>query len=658
MGNDTVNMFVYGSLRDPSIFKSVCGLSFSLHPLGPRKNVLAAELALLGGYRRVSPDNVYYYAVRNQATKIEGVVIHDIPAEALAEIDKYEGKLYYRETVTVATGGGTVEAEAYLVSQRAMRMQFGDRFHVNLIHELWLRKRIERFLKIHTRPGEESQDADIERRARRELLGTTERDLVVSHLGSETVSDYYLEHELNRPYPTIKHLCEETDAEAYIDNYIGLVVKQVIFNQFEQKIHDRYRFELERIAPSQRYFTRCISVLAGLRMVNANVSAVEMILSQCLNAMPCDGTYDLVDYVKYAVNAADSIFDSRLGRIELARIRDNRQVGLIPMGAEVEMSNVGFNAIKPDNSASDEEFDGFKYFDDFRLDILTWKLGGYIDDHGKSRNISRRRGFLEFAPGRLNVMGELSKPASADPWLLNQLIHEICVFYPVQPHSLHLSFQLNKRQMKKQRMLRLSIVKCLLALGGGTEKHSTGRLWVSRMGHDEIRQDRYGEELTFARTSKRVSQLRSDDIADRSPSHATTFTQQYKFIRLDARANYEPLIMALKGLQIAFNPADYLTALQLNSSKKLENQYAELKEWSANPTEISRHTRSRFLQIVQHGLMNERNGRPAHQLHYIEWAVGAIDVQLRLFNKQIHELQTRVSDVGRDTSGVERRKDS
>ena len=639
MSDKTVNMFVYGSLRDPTIFESVCGISFSLNPSAPRKNVLAAELALLNGYRRISPDNVYHYAVRSQAKKIEGVVIYNIPQDALAEIDRYEGKLYRRETVTVATANGSVEAEAYLVSQKTMRMRFGDRFHVNLIHELWLRKRIERFLKIHTRPGEESQDADIERRARRELLGTTERDLVVSHLGSDAVSDYYLECELDRPYPTIKHLKKDAEAFEYASNYLGLVVKQVIFNQFEKKIHDRYRFRLDRLGISARYFTRSLSILAALRMVNANYLAVEMILKECLNAMPPDGDYDLLDYVKYAVNAADSIFDSRLARSELDRIRDNRQVGLMPMGAELEMSNVGFKAINPDESSRDPEFDGFKYFDDFRLDVLTWKLGGYIDDHGKSDKLPRRRGYLEFAPGRLNVLGELSKPATSDPWFLNQLIHEICAFYPVKPHSLHLSFQLQKRQMAAQRMLRLSIVKCLLALGGGTERHSTGRLWVSRMGHDEIQQHRYGEELIFTRSSKRMSQLRSDDIANQVPSYARNMTQQYKFIRLEKRANYEPLIMALKGLQIAYNPADYLTAAQLSSSKRLQNQYKELKEWSANPTEISRHTRSRFLQIVQHGLMNERNGKPAHKLHYIEWAVGAIDVQLRLFNKQIQQLR-------------------
>ena len=46
-----------------------------------------------------------------------------------------------------------------------MKKHFGDRYHVNLIHELWLRKRIEQFIEKSTRPGEHTLDADIERRA-------------------------------------------------------------------------------------------------------------------------------------------------------------------------------------------------------------------------------------------------------------------------------------------------------------------------------------------------------------------------------------------------------------------------------------------------------------------------------------------------------------
>ncbi len=633
----TQNLFIYGSLRDPSILKSVCGMSFTLKPSltshDDDSEVLFGELALLPGHRRVSPDNVYYYAVAHANTKIQGIVIYNVPASAMADIDKYEGKHYDRETVKVNTANGPVEAQAYLASHKSMRKRFGDRFHVNLIHELWLRKRIDKFFRLHTRPGERSIDADIERRARRELLGTTERDLVISHLGSSAVSDYYLEHELDRPCPSIMYLYKEPDAQPYIENYIALVVKQVLLNQLEQSLQSKLRYKIERLNPSPRYFTRSVSLLVALRMINAN-KAVGMIIKQCISSMPCDGSHDLIDYVKYAVSAADNTFDLRVARSEIEKVRANLQPGLVPMGAELELSNLGFKAIHDPDINVEYAFDGFKYFHDFRLDILSWKLGGYIDDHSGSAKF-RRRGFLELAPGRLNVLGELSKPATSDPWVLNQLIQEIIRFYPVQPHSLHLSYQVRRKQLGHNKILPLSFVKCLLALGGGTQLRATGRLWVSRMGHDEIETNVYGQELVFSRMSKRRYHLGPDDLGDTHSRRTETNIQQYKFIRLEERANYEPLIMAIKGLQLAYNPADYLTTEQLASSRRLREQYKELKEWSDNPTEIDPRTRGRFVNAIEKGLMSESHNRPYHKPHYIDWTLGAIDIQLRLFNKQI-----------------------
>jgi hypothetical protein len=155
------------------------------------------------------------------------------------------------------------------------------------------------------------------------------------------------------------------------------------------------------------------------------------------------------------------------------------------------------------------------------------------------------------------------------------------------------------------------------------------------MGHDEIEQNVYGQELVFSRMSKRRYHLGPDDLGDTHSRRTETNIQQYKFIRLEERANYEPLIMALKGLQLAYNPADYLTTEQLASSSRLREQYKELKEWSDNPTEIAPRTRGRFIDAIEKGLMGESHNRPYHKPHYIDWTLGAIDVQLRLFNKQI-----------------------
>ncbi|MGA2071480.1 MAG: gamma-glutamylcyclotransferase family protein, partial [Sedimentisphaerales bacterium] len=189
----TTNLFVYGSLRDPQIFESVCGMSFTRKSGKADAHTLLAEPVFLAGHKKVSPDNVYFYAVESPGSKIEGFVIYDVPAGAMAEIDRYEGKRYERETVRVHTAHGLVSAQAYLVSHEAMKKQFGDRFHVNLIHELWLRKRIDSFLKKRTRPGDKSIDAELERLAERELLATTERDLVITHYRTDAVSDYFLE---------------------------------------------------------------------------------------------------------------------------------------------------------------------------------------------------------------------------------------------------------------------------------------------------------------------------------------------------------------------------------------------------------------------------------------------------------------------------------
>lgn len=639
MNNDNVNLFVYGSLRDPHVFKSISSLSFTLVHAQVDRNNLLAEPAFLAGHRKVSPDNVYFYAVAAKASRLEGFVIYNVPSWAMQEIDKYEGKRYSQETVKVNTAIGLVEAKAYLVSHESMQQHFGDRFHVNLIHELWLRKRIEDFLQANTRPGDDTDDAKVERRARRELLATTERDLVMTHYRADAVSDYFLKHELNRPVPSIKHLYEDADAKPFIKNYLTLVIKQVILNQLDEKVQKNFRFELERMYGTERYFKRSVSLLISLYMINSVRNYVNVLTQQGLEYMPFHEN-DLIDYVKYAVRAADSVFDARVADIYLERVKANKQPGLVPLGAEIELSNLGVFAVAPSASnKKDEVYDGFRYFTDFCLDELFWKLGGYVDDHQVEAEKKRKLGFLELAPGRLNVAGELSRPATSDPWLLDSLISEIVKFYGIKPHSLHLSFQLRKRQIDAQKVLPLGFVKCLLVLGGGLEFKESGKMWISRMARGEITRNNIGEELVFARTSKRKWFLGDSDIGDKFPTQATTHIQQYKFIRLKRRMNYEPLIMCLKGLQISYNPANYLSVEQLHSSKRLSRQYEELKKWAIEPEEISSQTISRFLKAVYEGLMNEAHHKPAHKLHYIDWAISTADVQLRMFNLNISNQQ-------------------
>ena len=89
-GGKKTNLFIYGSLRDPQIFESVCGLGFTRKSEKADEHTLPAEPAFLPGHKKVSPDNVYFYAVTAAGSKIEGFVVYDVPAQAMAEVDKYE----------------------------------------------------------------------------------------------------------------------------------------------------------------------------------------------------------------------------------------------------------------------------------------------------------------------------------------------------------------------------------------------------------------------------------------------------------------------------------------------------------------------------------------------------------------------------------------
>ncbi|MHC4927379.1 MAG: hypothetical protein ACYTER_08635, partial [Planctomycetota bacterium] len=75
------------------------------------------------------------------------------------------------------------------------------------------------------------------------------------------------------------------------------------------------------------------------------------------------------------------------------------------------------------------------------------------------------------------------------------------------------------------------------------------------------------------------------------------------------------------------------------ANRRLRNEYEELKAWAANPTPISRRSKGRFLDAIYDGLMNEGHNKPYHKAHYIDWALGAIDLQIRLFNKRIESGQ-------------------
>ena len=97
-------VFVYGTLTDEARVTALVG-----RPL-PRR------LAVLEGYERVAPAGRYPWVVPRTGAAVEGVLLLDVDAEALAALDAYEdeGTLYVRRAAVARVDGRPVACEVYV----------------------------------------------------------------------------------------------------------------------------------------------------------------------------------------------------------------------------------------------------------------------------------------------------------------------------------------------------------------------------------------------------------------------------------------------------------------------------------------------------------------------------------------------------------------
>ncbi len=638
------HLFVYGTLMNPSVFRAVLGRRM-VHRAADADGVEAfhARDATLEGYKKVSPDRTYLYAVPDPAGRIRGYLVGPLPPQCLHLLLKYEGRNYSRRSVTVRTKDGRYKAVAFVGNLRKMEHSFGYAFHDPFKQEVLLRQKIEEVLleaqheQLHV-----DQEDSVARRAVGELHGDTIRDLIRVHFDSGGVSEYAIRHAIKdvplRDYDRVR---DDPEARALAPNYLAMVVRQVIFNQFEENIRRDFRYELDQMNPGPGFYERTISSLAALGILNESAGLLGILVGDCLSEL--DFAKDrLVDFARWAVATSDAIYDPSQARRRLAYLRAHLSPGDVPLGAELEFSNIGHQVILDPRAerVCDAQYDGFLYFLDFGLDILTWKLGGHVDDHHEKHSDKPRRGFFETAIGNVSLRENLSKPITADPWVLGQMIQEVRRFYAVGPHSVHVSMQLRGGHRPVQdRLLPVGVMKCLFAIAGDPAPDEEGRLRIHRLWTQDITGGDRPPHLLFSEVRKRFSRRDVQGLGgvDNVPGH---YVQQYRFLRLSASVNYETVAMALKGLQIALAPGTFLSPAQYQSSPKHREAYEELLAWGRSPTRISTEDVEDFLGYVQEGLMNERRRRPAHNPAYIAWAVGKLRSALERFNAMA-QLATR-----------------
>ena len=628
-------LFVYGTLMEPTVFRAVMGrrLVTDPHQAGGNESFLARN-AVLAAYNKISPDRTYLYAVPDPQGRIHGYVVGPIPGECLAALRKYEGRNYRQVSVKVMTADGKVPAIAFVGNLDQLSHSFGWEFRDHFKQEVLLRGKIEQALaedenrRLNT--GEE-----LSRRALHELHGLTIRNLFRHHFDGGGISDYAIRQAIaDEPLREFGEIPPIPYARRVVPNYLTMLVRQIVFNQIEDRIREEFRYDLDRMQMSDKFYERTISALAALRMLNAQPKLMGMLTGDAMAELSFKSDR-LIAYVRRAIRAAETVYDPARAKQEIEYIRNHMGDSGIPLGAELEFSNIGHNVVcdLAAGKRRDRQYDGFLYFRDFALDILTWKLGGHIDDHRLKSSPRRRRGFFELAIGSLSVEANISKPATDDPWLLNQIIHAAMEFYDITPHSLHISLQLRSPNKPiSDRPLPLGVMKCLFALTSNLVRRSDERVEIARIGSNEIVCARKGMHMLFSETSRRRSAEGTGGTPAVPPGRGR-WVQQFKFMRLAKDINYEPIIVALKGLQIHFKPGSFLTASQYQSNPALRELFAELMRWGRNVQPLGKAETEQFLSGVYEGLMREHRGRPVHNRAYIAYCISNLRAGLKKFNK-------------------------
>ncbi|MGD8367445.1 MAG: gamma-glutamylcyclotransferase [Desulfobacterales bacterium] len=98
-----MNLFAYGTLMDPEIMHRVSGFQ--------RRS---SRAVLFGYVRKALRGEVYPAIAPRKGASVEGILYFELPPEAVARIDRFEGSLYNRTEVVAVIDGSKREAVAAL----------------------------------------------------------------------------------------------------------------------------------------------------------------------------------------------------------------------------------------------------------------------------------------------------------------------------------------------------------------------------------------------------------------------------------------------------------------------------------------------------------------------------------------------------------------
>ncbi|MDP8262944.1 MAG: gamma-glutamylcyclotransferase family protein [Candidatus Ancaeobacter aquaticus] len=593
---NNINLFAYGTLLSDFNLRIITSKEFS------RKE------AILLNYRKITPKDSYPFIVPKRGKVTTGALLFDVDPESLKAIDKYEnvGTYYHRRKVKVQSDGELVDAEVYIGIVKNIKKVMGDGTDITDRIEDQLEVKINNLIK-ESKASEADNlfEENLSLRIKKELLGSAVETIIKAHYEWLNLPTFMIEKALHADnLPKLERIRGNAEVIPYSDNYIDFAVRHIVFNQVEEKIRHDFRGSVK---VASEYYMHSISMMLALKFLNGQKSVLKNMMKD-MGADHYEMSLGYIDYARKGILIADAIYDEHELRELITWVKEFRAGGKTPLGAELEFSNIGKNAITA-SPGQDPHYDSFYYFDDFDLSRRLWKLGGHVDSHRYvTSSQDRQRGFLEYAFGRYMILGDLSKPVTHDPWILAHLISEGIEFACVSPHSLQISIQINAPSDCLEPSKESHLI-CLLLLGGDIGYDEHGRLREKRIFYNEV-VDNFGN-INFSH--EKVHNYSEDDGTKNS--HTVI---EYGFPRLRADNDYEPLIAALKGYQIEANPRPLNPVSEERGLLSISmDEKEDLINWAHSPWALSKDDINGFLSIVEKGLMTEDNGRPAHSKEYI-----------------------------------------
>ena len=85
-----------------------------------------------------------------------------------------------------------------------------------------------------------------------------------THFDSGGISEYAIRHSIkDTPLRDYDRIRDDPEARALAPNYLAMLLRQIIFNQFEENLRRDFRYELDQMSPGPGFYDRTISSPGG-----------------------------------------------------------------------------------------------------------------------------------------------------------------------------------------------------------------------------------------------------------------------------------------------------------------------------------------------------------------------------------------------------------